>query len=393
MNITNTSTFNNKLHCTSKHNFNFNSNNNMILNTNYNDNIRKTSNKMNFNNYKLLNTNSINKLTTCNKSISISNLNRNINTKSNLKNEYNKNLITNSISIINYKNSNYNFFKCKDKSYNIKTIYSPSNLCLESTNNTFKNKMSIGSNSLENIKINTVVNDNFIDKKNIILNSNNKNYISSSISNNYYHNLNVSNNIYNNSTNYSFKRIKLNSINNRKRLFTNISKDNSIYDLKSIGSCVNNKYKKNSVDLFNINFNKHSFNNNNNSNIEVKNLKIMNAIKDNKKKQLKDNKIIKHSKLPSINEYNDVFERPLTLFDNNGCEFKISNIDYNLIKACNLINNTNQNENKLLITKKKSWMLKGLVDKLYPKIMKLRIGMIKKGSYNKSKNNNNNNNI
>lgn len=80
-----------------------------------------------------------------------------------------------------------------------------------------------------------------------------------------------------------------------------------------------------------------------------------------------------------FNIYKSIFERPITFKNNNNREFKLSESEYNMIEQANLLTNCEKEENKILITKKKSWLVKGVVDQLYPQIMALRTNLIRKG--------------
>lgn len=80
-----------------------------------------------------------------------------------------------------------------------------------------------------------------------------------------------------------------------------------------------------------------------------------------------------------FNVYKCIFERPITFKNNNNREFKLSEPEYSMIERANLLTNCEKEENKILITKKKSWLIKGAVDQLYPQIMALRTNLIRKG--------------
>jgi hypothetical protein len=77
--------------------------------------------------------------------------------------------------------------------------------------------------------------------------------------------------------------------------------------------------------------------------------------------------------------YKDIFDRPIIFKDINNNEFKISDKEYDLMSDNHLLDNCEQDENKMLIINKKSWLVKGVIDQIYPKVMIIRTNLIRKG--------------
>ena len=77
--------------------------------------------------------------------------------------------------------------------------------------------------------------------------------------------------------------------------------------------------------------------------------------------------------------YKDIFDRPIIFKDINNNEYKITNKEYDIMSENNLLDNCEQDENKMLIINKKSWLVKGVIDHLYPKVMIIRTNLIRKG--------------
>lgn len=84
-----------------------------------------------------------------------------------------------------------------------------------------------------------------------------------------------------------------------------------------------------------------------------------------------------------FNMYKSIFERPIIFKDNSNREFKLSETEYNQIEKADLLENCEKEENKMLITMKKSWLIRGVIDQLYPQIMALRTSLIRKGLISK----------
>lgn len=98
-------------------------------------------------------------------------------------------------------------------------------------------------------------------------------------------------------------------------------------------------------------------------------------------KIIKQNNTTKHHyrSKSDFNLYKSIFDRPILFKNNNSKEFKLSESEFNLIEKADLLKNIEKEENKILMTKKKSWLIKGVVDQLYPQIMALRTSLIRKG--------------
>lgn len=79
--------------------------------------------------------------------------------------------------------------------------------------------------------------------------------------------------------------------------------------------------------------------------------------------------------------YKKIFDRPILFKDNMDNEFKLTCKEYDMLYENNLLKNSEQDENKILVTNKKVWLIKGAIDHLYPKVMTLRTGLIRNGLY------------
>jgi len=80
-----------------------------------------------------------------------------------------------------------------------------------------------------------------------------------------------------------------------------------------------------------------------------------------------------------VKMYKDIFDRPIIFKDSNNKEFKLSDKEYDIIYDNKLADNIEQDENKLLITNKKSWLVKGIIDHVYPKVMIIRTNLVRNG--------------
>lgn len=79
--------------------------------------------------------------------------------------------------------------------------------------------------------------------------------------------------------------------------------------------------------------------------------------------------------------YKKIFDRPILFKDNMDNEFKLTCKEYDMLYDNNLLKNSEQDENKILVTNRKVWLIKGAIDHLYPKVMTLRTELIRNGFY------------
>lgn len=183
-----------------------------------------------------------------------------------------------------------------------------------------------------------------------------------------------------NNKNYKLNTFRAKSHNFNGNLNVNYNENEDYYQNDNISSYTeyhnNNINNNNFHDISNNNPYYQTMNNINSNRIHNKN--------NNKYKLENNNKQSNKSYTKrEINYLKTIYDKPMTFRDSKNKNYKFSQNDFEVLNENKIIENSDLVEYKVLKTQRKVWFMKGILECIYPNLMKNRTELIKTGKASK----------